>query len=1067
MDLLSLFVFRPNKLERPSGIPFYAYNVSENTLKRLEDELAQPKCSDSTRVKLLAFVASERFRRNYKDQAWSWADCGSVVARLREKRGNIAFNELMQESLAYWGLKPLVDHGRKLCLASVVTYGGFPVAFLSRQSPLRALLRSLLRKRIASGADELRRAANLLVPASGLPNAFKLSPFFVGLCVDLVDAVANLALKVGETPLHLELLNREQPGWKRTLPLSFDGNDAEHLVAELLNVAADAAGHDGSGFSFIRSIVRVRDSWTPSVQVADLPPRLTLPDECTEPMYRLQVLVEGEVVQELARLVRQNDNRYVAFPRLTRRDLQLDPSFAATSSTLSMQVADERTSISLPSDGGDPLDDDMPWVFASTSEDGAANGGAHGELIGVGSVRTRLPCALVAICDTWEVVNGTWQQVGLMQPNDGNASRQVLLVEGRVLIDAGDAGEFTIGCGATEDSPTLRITGSHVGATSPATRRIFRGEPRVSAVPAAENLTIEWRSVGGGHQRTWSSDLHRARGLVRYRLCDGDASVAEARALVLPEGFTTHSSRTTVDVVLGPGWHVEAPGPVVPYGETWRITRPAGDKSAELELLLGSPYCAKPVVVRVPVFTPGEGFRRLIDRSPAPKRLTVSALSEYVAYSSAPRESLWLTLNGKASFPYRLRAREGSAGCQMPLSLIQNDVREFRYSSDEVDTPLTLSIGQTSLEVAPQRLLRAGRQIRLQEARDLSGELRLRHLSLEHECLLEQSDEQERAWSLPEDFPAGWAIVSAMEVGVRPLAVRFGEEQAPTPGHSEGFRHLVQLDGKNEERVAQLSQHLKEVLDEVSSEASREELEYLRLWLMRFDDLPTDYLDVFKAIASSPSDALRLMAYSYGGPTFDALSAKLRHIPLYWQLASKRSWDGFFPWWSGLLGEEQPGLTQSVVEQLASAQLETMALDAHLAAMYHGFLTQHLMGQVERSPPHRALFTRMVTQCKQTWRNRVASLAEDFHGAAFPWLESVWSVADDLRDTCTLDTGFPGAVSWIEPVLVAPLVAAWVAHDGTPVSDELRRQTAYVRHLGSAEFDTLYAYAAMLLEQIS
>jgi hypothetical protein len=42
-----------------------------------------------------------------------------------------------------------------------------------------------------------------------------------------------------------------------------------------------------------------------------------------------------------------------------------------------------------------------------------------------------------------------------------------------------------------------------------------------------------------------------------------------------------------------------------------------------------------------------------------------------------------------------------------------------------------------------------------------------------------------------------------------------------------------------------------------------------------------------------------------------------------------------------------------------------------------------------------------------------------------------------------------------------------VAHDGTPVSDELRRQTAYVRHLGSAEFDTLYAYAAMLLEQIS
>jgi hypothetical protein len=33
-------------------------------------------------------------------------------------------------------------------------------------------------------------------------------------------------------------------------------------------------------------------------------------------------------------------------------------------------------------------------------------------------------------------------------------------------------------------------------------------------------------------------------------------------------------------------------------------------------------------------------------------------------------------------------------------------------------------------------------------------------------------------------------------------------------------------------------------------------------------------------------------------------------------------------------------------------------------------------------------------------------------------------------------------------------------------SDDLRRQVAYVRHLGAVEFDNLYAYAAMLLEQM-
>jgi len=1068
MDLISLFVFRPNKIERPDGRPFYAYSITEDTLQRLEAELDRPKCTDATRVKVLAFVAAERFRRSYKNHVWCWDDCGAVVSRLRDERGNIDFNKLIQQSLKYWNLKPLEMHGRHRYLGSVVAYGGFPVAFLSGQSPLRGLLRHLLRTRMAGGQEELRGAANVSIPASGLPAAFKLSPFFTRLCVELVDVVATLVLQAGGKAMQVESLNEDQPGWKQKLPLSFDGDDVEQLVAELLNVAAESASGNGNDLTFKRSIVRLGSTWVPSVHIADFPARLALPDGCTDTMYRLQLLVEGEVVQEVARLARQRDDLYVPFPRLRRHDLQLGPSFSTPSTTLGIQVSNERTSVELQVDGGEPLDDELPWIFQSVN--GAAterDGISSCDLLAVGSVCTRQPFVIVAVREGWTVAEGKWTSIGQMQPDESGLIRNLIRVEGAVVIDAGEAGDFTIRCGASEDSPTLRLTGSHTSSSSPAARQIFRGEARVNAVPSTEGVEIQWRSVGDGYQKIWSPRLQMARGLVRYRLCDGGVSVAETRALLLPDAFAVQSSHAAVTVTLSPGWRIDEPSDAVQTGDAWRIVVPAGHKSTEMELLLSSTSCARPIMLRVPALTVGDGFRRLLDGVAAPARLTISAISEYVAYANGAHASLWLTLNGKASFPYRLRVREGMSGSRLPLSLIQDDIRDLRYSSEAIDVPLTLNLGQKCVAVTPQRLFRVGDTIRLQEEGDLLCELRLRHLSLEQECVLELSVEDTRTWHLPQDFPTGWAIVSAAEVGIRPLAVHFGEMGVHVETQPVNFQRLIQLEGTSRDRMGRLSQHVHSVLDHAVSEASASEVEYLRLWLMRFDDLPAEYLDMFKAIANSPAEAIRLMAYSHGGAAFDALSAKLGRIPLYWHLVSKHSWDGFLTWWNTLVGSDQEDLTQKVIQDLAVAQLETMALDAHVADMYQGFVFQRAMGNAERSPAYKALFNRMLVEAKTVWRNKVAALVDDFHGQAFPLLDAVSSVAEQLKARNLLDIDFQAAYEWIVPVLVAPLVAAWISHDGMNISDDLRRQVAYARHLGPSEFDHLYAYAAMLLEQIS
>ena len=1067
MDLINLFVFRPNRIDGPDGRPFYAYNITEDTLQRLDSALSQPKCTDTTRVKLLAFVAAEHFRRTYRDQVWSWVDCGETVSSIRDALGNIAFYKLILRSLKFWGLKPLKVHGRYRYLGSVVAYGGFPVAFLSGQSSLRALLRHLLRERMTGGYDELRRAANVAIPPSNLPHSFKLSPFFADLCMELVDVIAGLANQLGSKTIQLKTLNEEQPDWKRKLPFSLDSDDAEQLVTELLNVAVESAGRANNNLMFKRSIVRIGDVWTASTRIADLPSRISLPEDCQDTMYRLELIADGEVVQEIARLARQRDGLYVAFPRLRPHDLQLDPSFSPPATTLSIQVANERASVALPIDGGEPLDEELPWIFESVNQiDASSDGSSTCELLSTGSVRTRLPFAIVAIRENWRVAEGAWSPLGKTQPDEIGSSRDVMRVEGAAVIDAGEAGHFTIRCGAPTDGPRLNLTGNHTSTISPAARYVFRGEARVSTVPATEDLVAQWRSVGDGYQKTWSTRLQMAKGLVRYRLSDRDVSVTEARALLLPESFMVQSSHAAVKVTLEPGWRIDAPDDVTEHNDVWRVPVPTTHDSAKMDLLLSSPYCVRPVVLRVPVFSVRTGFRRLADGAAAPERLTVSEISEYIAYANGTSAFIWLTINRKLSFPYRLRTREGMPGSRLPLSLIQRDIRDLRYSSDEIDVPLTLSLGQTSIALTPQRLLRKENTIRLREKRDLLSDLRLRHLSLEHECTLKESDEGKRSWNLPDDFPAGWAIVSASEMGIRPLALFFGEKLDLGEAQPADFQYLIQLEGSSPERVERLAQHLRSILDHAVTDTSADELEYLSLWMMRFDDLPVEYLDTFRAIASSPSDAIRLMAYYQGGAAFDPLSAKLGRIPLYWHLSSKHAWDNFLSWWNILVGSDQADLTRDVIQDLAITQIETMALDADLVEMYQGFVGQRAMGSVQRSAAYRSLFNQKMSEARMAWRNKVALLVEDFHGEAFPPLDAVSSAADKLRSLDLLDLDFQDAYSWAMPVLVAPIVTAWVSHDGIDVSDDLRRELAYTRHLGMVEFDRLYAYAAMLLEQM-
>lgn len=1066
MDLIKLLVFRPNKIEKPDGRPFYEYNIAEATLHQFEKILAQPRCTDAMRVQLLAFVASERFRRTYREGPWSWDDCGEIVVTLRERRGNEAFNKLISGSLKHWGLQLLPIHPRYL--GPIVVYGGFPVAFLSGQSPLRAILRQLLRKRMSHGSGELWSSAELQITASNLPAAFKASPFFSNLCVQLIDAVADLVARHHGSEMLVDTLDEKEPGWQRKLPLSFDGEDAKHLVSELLNLASESHVGNTERLGFRRFLMKVGGQWKLSAQIKELPLQFSLPDEFAADLYRLQLLAEGELVRELTRLAKQRDGRYVTYPQLRSSDLALGAPFDDSAISLSMQVEGPEQCIVLPTEGGEPLDEEVPWVFVpSDVAAGSATNIAQYELMGTGSLRIRSTSAFLAVPSSWTVKANTQATLGELRSGADEFIRMIIRIEGGAIIDGEAFGDFTIRCNAVDDGPQLKLSGPQVSIKSPMVRHVFRGSPTVRVVPPIENSIIEWRSLVGGHQETWSTALGAAKGAVRYRVSDAQGPLAEARALVLPNAFQVNPTADALNIVLAAGWQVVAPNDASANDGIWRVPLPAGYELPTFDVLVVVPFSTKPILLRVPTFRMGYGFRRLLDGKSAPRTLSLVQLSEYVAYANLPTAFLRLYLGGNVGFPYRLKESDGKRGSRLPLAFIADDLRDLRYSSIEIDVPMSLEfVGQRPINILLPRLTRAGDAIRLQEVNAYRGDLRLRHMSSDVECVLESNADAKHEWRLPAEFPSGWSIVTVAEQDIRPLAVRLGDEEASSAGEAGSFRELIQQDGDSNERIERFDQHLSLILEHATDENSGEEIAYLQQWLLRFDDIPAEYLDLLKAITNAPANAVRLLAYSHGSPAFESMRAKLSKVPLYWHLCSKHVWATFHPWWRTLVGPDSSDLTERIASSLVDIQLQGMALDSNTNAMYRLFLRQKIANEATSSAPYRAIFQDRVCAAKQQWRRQVAVLVDEFHGAIFPALGAVETVANQLTSQGIIDIEFDGAPEWALPVLWAPMIAAWIAFQGGEISDDLRRQLAYSRHLGLSDFDRLYANTSMLLEQI-
>lgn len=1065
MHLLHLFVYRPNNISSPDGRPFYAYHISEATLQRIEEALAHVWCTDVARVQLLAFVASERFRRTYREGPWSWDDCGETVAMLRDTRGHSAFNTLIGDGLKYWKLPLLPIHPKYL--GQIVAYGGFPAAFLRGQSPLRAILRQLLRKRIAQGSGELRSNAAFQIAASNLPAAFKSSPFFTDLCIDLIDTVADLSTLTGGSAVQLETLDESHPGWQRKLALSYDGEDAKHLVSELLNLASEAKANKSVLLGFRRFLVQAANQWKLSASIEDVPSRLALPDGCAAGMYRLQLLADGESVRELTRLAKQSNSQYAPYPRLRASDLALEAPFDHSSISLGMQIESPEGSVELPTEGGEPLDAELPWVF-TPSDVGArsATDITHYEFVGSGSLRVRSSSAVLAVPASWTVTADVQIDVGDLRGSADEFARKLIKIEGAAAVDGGEAGEFSIRCNSIDNGARLKLSGRNAGAHSPTARHVFRGSPIARVVPPIDGAVIEWRSVGGGHQEMWSRDLGAATGAVRYRVSDAQGPLAETRAVVLPSTFTIHSTPDALKLVLGAGWKIVAPNGSSASEGAWHVPMPLGYELPTFDILVSTPFSTRPLPLRVPVFSKGCGLRRLLDGTSAPQTLSASQLSEFVAYANTRTAFLRLYLEGNAGFPYRLRS-DGVSGSRLPLAFIADDLQDLRYSSVEIDVPMSLEfLGQRPIRVSLPRLLRTDDAVVLQKENAYRGEIRLRHLSSEVECVLESSGEGTQEWRLPAEFPFGWSIVTSDQRSVRPLAVRLGDQEKSHEGEASTFAALIQEEGSTGERIARFRAHLGTVLDHAIDDAAGEELAYLRQWLLRFDDIPSEYLDLPKAIAKAPADAVRLLAYCHGSPAFESLRATLTKVPLYWHLCPTDAWASFLPWWSALLGADSSDLTDNVSLALAEVHLEGMALDSDTSEIYRAFLRQRISNCVTKSNQYRSLAEGLVIRSKQQWRVQVAALVEDFHGAIFPELGSVELVVNQLATQSALDIDFTGAPGWTVAVLRAPMVAAWIACHGGEISDDLRRQLAYSRHLGRSDFDRLYANTSMLLEQM-
>ena len=386
-------------LEQPDGRPLYAYRCTQRefaeVVERLGRESGEGRLAEWD-VRAFVLYASEWWQRCYDGGRWAWEPL----------LGHVGWNQVhfpdlyepIRGALRWWRVELVRLETSTRYLGTFACQGGLPLALVGESSRVASYLRAVLKhvawyRQFVEDSIELARDQQHLLRPPTLRREYVFR-----LAADLVDAVLDLGEHVqGEEVL--QVLDRERPGWRESMPLDLDNERARELLIGLLQ-DAKAGTSIGINFGVERLLLRTGVGWRLGAQI-HLPRSLTTEvlamqlgrPESTLPL-RMHVRVVGQAVRVVGLYAAGGDEFHLVSGERSRAVTFWDED-AAGEFRLEFFAQDVVGEVAVRR--GSSLGE-LPWVFRSE--------GTECALVGEGSVSDRSPELLVLMPDGCQVSHG-------------------------------------------------------------------------------------------------------------------------------------------------------------------------------------------------------------------------------------------------------------------------------------------------------------------------------------------------------------------------------------------------------------------------------------------------------------------------------------------------------------------------------------------------------------------------------------------------------------------------------------------------------------------------------------
>jgi hypothetical protein len=536
-------------LEFPDGRSLYEYRVSDNEFNILKVVLINcPINHDSYQLWDVCFVlyASEWWRRNYSEGAWSWEPILKSVDKRIDKPA--LRSSLVESGFKKWNRKIFKDsEGKSDYLVTIIVECGLPTETLTKEGAwLKRLITQSFKEYhdISSSENSPQDFVRRIAEEITVPKSLQKVGFYslIGRIVMELRAL-KLKYQLHKVKSPLELLDVEKNDWREVFPIQIDSPAGKKFLDELLTEIALIRDPKVYPFSMKRILLQSQEGWKIRSLVdlsngyydhEDL--RLSSDKFDLLPSRFEVLLVSSQGEEKIVSTALKTSKGGKNVVKISG-SIQIDGENTFDQWKLQLSCLD--VTINLPLPGGEDLNKEAPWIFAMRNEQWFLESQA--------SYRTHLEKVIIISNNRIKGAGNlrlisAFQEWGSIFELHGNATLSINDCQYKIVTRAEK----------TDEKYAYVLTGSTYHYTSLETPEVYLGVPTINKF----NHETLRRSISGGDTRirflgdsnNWQTPKPEHHGLMEIRLLGKDSEVLYSKKIaVLPSGFNIVTNSNGVD----------------------------------------------------------------------------------------------------------------------------------------------------------------------------------------------------------------------------------------------------------------------------------------------------------------------------------------------------------------------------------------------------------------------------------------------------------------------------------------------------------------------------------------